>query len=158
MIFIGDDATGPSEDRPADAAGRVASEIAVADLFAACSDELRRQALALGRLDAALGEALLAIRRQPPGADPGGPVSPALLSELQQADRLRQEAEGLARVLDLIVGGATLSGTVPSDRVRACSPLADLQDRLLARAGVKDPPGLAPRRVPAAGEEDHIGA
>lgn len=57
---------------------------------------------------------------------------PALIVDLQMADRMRQEAEGLARVLALLAQQEEGAGPVCAADIRACTPIAALQRRLLS--------------------------
>lgn len=120
MIFIGN-GLHPPVNLPPD------QDIAMADLLSACAVELRRQAVAMGALDAALGGILDLWR-----AGEARALHPALLRDLQKADHLRQESEGLARVLDLLVQAGPSCTAIRSAAIRACTPLLDQQDRLLA--------------------------
>lgn len=110
-------------------------EVEPAALLAACATEAERQANGLRQLDAALGAALALAQR--PAADPaeGRALISALASDLQQADRLRQEAEGLARALALLANRPKGAGCLPADQVRGCTPILALQRRLLSRHG-----------------------
>lgn len=124
MIFIGASCETPP-DAPSD------QEVATQDLLLACSSELRRQAAALVALDAALG-GLLDLWCNPDG--PSGArrqLNTSLLRDLQKTDHLRQEIEGLARVLDLLVQRGASSTTISSEAIRACTALQDQQERLV---------------------------
>lgn len=139
-MFILDDET------EADEAPDLPTEIEPAALLAACAAEAERQAEGLRQLDAALGAAL-ALARQPAadgdlntgpsgagaadGATHARALISALMSDLQKADRLRQEAEGLARALALLAGRPRSAGRVKADQVRSCTPVVALQNRLL---------------------------
>jgi hypothetical protein len=106
-------------------------EIAVQQVLAACASEAIRQAHVMTGLDSSIGSALAILRQGREGQVRHPPAG--LVSSLQQADRLRQEMEGLAKVLALLadIGGQT--GTVDASRIRACTPFRDLQERLLSR-------------------------
>ena len=111
------------------------AEIEPAALLAACAAEAGRQAEGLRQLDAALGAALVLAQR--PAADPAEArvLISALAADLQQADRLRQEAEGLARALALLSDRPKGAGRLTADQVRGCTPILALQRRLLGSAG-----------------------
>ncbi|WP_235933408.1 hypothetical protein [Paragemmobacter ruber] len=162
-MFV-EDGAGPTEE-PFDAP----QEIAPAVLLAACAAEAERQAADLRKLDAALGAALIAARRQSgagggkwppdwtadePGGEEGAKSSgratdggapeaaalvPALVADLQLADQIRQEAEGLAKVLALLAGRGDSDGCLSAAQVRACTPVSALQRRLLAPVGTCPP-------------------
>lgn len=113
-------------------------------LLAACAAEAARLATGLRQLDAALGAALVLAQRPngpapPPGTGAGADASEArtlisaLASDLQQADRLRQEADGLAQTLSLLVNRPKSAGPLTADQVRGCTPVLDLQRRLLSQ-------------------------
>jgi hypothetical protein len=51
--------------------------------------------------------------------------------ELQKADIIRQELEGLSSLLKLLQSVANLEDSISYDRIQLCSPLADMQRRLL---------------------------
>lgn len=132
-MFIDEDDTGSD-------GGGGPEEIAARDVLAACAVESARQADVMARLDASIGSALAILRRQPEGQR--SPPSDLVIA-LQQADRLRQEMDGLAQVLALLSGLGSQGGTILASRVRACTPFRDLQDRLLSAA---PPLGAAERR------------
>ncbi len=113
-------------------------EIRARALLATCALEMRRQAQALAELDVALG-ALLQVLRAPSTMPSGdGALPGAVMRDLQRADHARQEVAGLAVVLDLLVGLGSLDDAIPSEHIRACSPLIALQNRLLAVAADSD--------------------
>ncbi|MGP9806154.1 hypothetical protein [Paracoccus sp. NSM] len=87
-----------------------------------------RQAAAIADLDTALGGALLALRKAP-GTGPA--LSGHDITALQRADRIRQEVDGVARALGLILKAGSLTATLEGRHVRACTPVAALQDRLM---------------------------
>lgn len=124
MIFVGDDAEWL---RPA----AVPSEIMARDLLANCASELRRQAGAMRSLDAALGAVLNLCRAALDPAEADAQMIAGLRMDLQMADQLRQEGEGVAKALDLLAGVESLAAAIRSDAVCACTPLRDLQDRLM---------------------------
>lgn len=158
-MFV-EDGAGPTEE-PFDTPEEVAPSV----LLAACAAEAERQAADLRKLDAALGAALIAARRQsgagfgcqpsdagardrggaggaaPSGRAVQGPsleepgLVPALVADLQLADQIRQEAEGLAKVLALLAGRREGDGWFSAAQVRACTPVSALQRRLLAPGG-----------------------
>ena len=102
--------------------------ISARDLLAACAAELNRQAAALADLDAALGAVLLSA---PCAAKGRAPVRGQDMAALQQTDRIRQEMEGLARALALVLKAGSLSDALGGDEIAACTPVAALRDRLL---------------------------
>lgn len=114
------------------------SEVDPATLLAACAAEAERQAEGLRDLDAALGAALVMARRPIGDATDARALMSALAADLQKADRLRQEAEGLARALALLAGRPKSAGNLKAEQVRGCTPILALQHRLLA-----PPAGLA---------------
>ena len=120
MIFIGNSPDAPVSLPPD-------QDIAMADLLSACASELRHQAIAMATLDTALG-GILDLWRAGERRD----LHPALLRDLQRADHLRQETEGLARVLDMLVQAGPSTDPIRSAAIRACTPLLAQQDRLLA--------------------------
>ncbi|MEI6800833.1 MAG: hypothetical protein WCO04_16710 [Pseudomonadota bacterium] len=101
-------------------------------LLAACAHEAAGQAQALHRLDAALGRAVAMARN---GMGDGAALIAALTADLQNADRLRQEAEGLARALNLLATVQMRDHRLTVDQVRGCTPFVALQRRLLAGQG-----------------------
>lgn len=109
-------------------------EIRARALLAICAVEMRRQAQALAELDVALG-VLLQVLRAPSALPSGdGALPSSVMRDLQRADHARQEVAGLAKALDLLVGVGSLDEAIPSDLIRACSPVIALQNRLLAVA------------------------
>lgn len=122
MIFADDDEGSPQ------APIKVRLEMSAHDLLATCVEEMGRQAAAIADLDAALGVALLALRN----AQASGPaLSGRDMTALQGADRIRQEVEGIAQALGLILKAGSLTANIKGRHVRACTPVAALQDRLL---------------------------
>jgi hypothetical protein len=117
------------------ALAKTPSEIVARDLLAACASEMRRQAGAMASLDTALGGVLDMFRGSSDPAGAKAQMSPALLAELQRADQLRQEMDGVARVLELLAGVESLILAVGSETVCACTPLTDLRGRLLSGSG-----------------------
>jgi hypothetical protein len=126
MIFI------DAEDSAATAT-ELPAAIGMADLLAACAAEAARQAATLAELDTAIGATLELLR----SADTAGSTDPTVVSmlarELQMADLLRQESEGLARVLALVSDGRGLSDQVSGAEIGACVRLGALQARMLTR-------------------------
>lgn len=117
------------------------TRIGAADLLAACAAEAGRQAATMSELDTALGTALQMLRAMIASGEEGrgrATLVSALIADLQMADRLRQESEGLARALEMLAGLSSLNDQVPAEDIRACTPFAALQERLLA------PPKRAP--------------
>ena len=127
MIIICD-AGDTQADAPADRG------IAAQDLLFACATEMRRQAADMATLDAALGRLLELWNRSAsqPGAQSG--LLPSLLRDLQKADQLRQEIEGLAAILDLLAQAGGSPATIQFEAIRAGTPLRDQQTRLLRSA------------------------
>lgn len=137
MIFIGNDAGG---SHPATAK----AEIMARDLLAGCAREIRQYAGAMQGLDTALGAVLDRLRSGPgPTTDRPAMMSPDLMADLQRADRLRQELEGVAKALELLVTVNSMETGIPSQAVRVCTPLLELQDRLLSRSFPTPGPGSA---------------
>lgn len=127
MIVICD-AQNTQPDAPADRG------IAAQDLLFACATEMRRQAAEMAALDAALGRLLELWNgsASQPGAQPG--LLPSHLRDLQKADQLRQESEGLATILDLLAQAGGSLTTIRFEAIRAGTPLRDQQTRLLHSA------------------------
>lgn len=90
------------------------------ELLSACAAEARRQADALHHLDTAVGTALSG------GADSLDPRA------LQMLDLLRQEADGLARLLAMASGMPSPDAIIASDAVARCVPLAAQRARLVS--------------------------
>lgn len=128
MIFV-------ANDTETAAPAETPSEIVARDLLAACASEMRRQAGAMASLDTALGGVLEIFRGSSDPAGAKAQMTPALLAELQCADQLRQEMDGVARVLELLAGLESLILAVRSETVCACTPLTDLRGRLLFGSG-----------------------
>lgn len=128
MIFV-------ANDTETAAPAETPSEIVARDLLAACASEMRRQAGAMASLDTALGGVLEILRGSSDPAGAKAQMTPALLAELQCADQLRQEMDGVARVLELLAGVESLILAIGSETVCACTPLTDLRRRLLSGAG-----------------------
>lgn len=139
MIFVGDDA---EWRRPAAAP----SEITARDLLANCASELRRQAGAMQSLDAALGAILNLCRNALGPAEADAQMIAGLRTDLQMADQLRQEVEGVAKALDLLVGVESLAAAIRSDAVCACTPLMDLQNRFLLEPSLISRPSAMTER------------
>lgn len=112
-------------------------EVTAAAVLRSCAEEATRQAGAIARMDEAFGLALMAgqsTELDVPGPGPGPGMTRTLAASLQQVDRLRQEAEGLARVLSLLAQLPPRRTTLLPAELRACTPLVALQHRLLAGA------------------------
>lgn len=122
MIFVGDD------ENSSQAPQKAHRETSARDLLATCVKEMSRQAAAIADLDAALGDVLMALRHAP-GANPA--LSGRDITALQGADRIRQEIEGIARALELILKAGSLNAGIEGRHVRSCTPVAALQDRLM---------------------------
>ena len=128
MIFIGGT---PSVER----SGDMPSEVTTQDLLVACAAAMRRQADAMGKMDVALGKVLEHLRRPALPTGAAASICGSLMRDLQRADRIRQEAEGLAKVLEVVACSGTVEGSIPTDALRGCTPLAELQARLFAGCG-----------------------
>ncbi len=102
-------------------------DVTAGDLLATCAAEAARQAQALHRLDTALAQTMAVLRAGPGEAA----VIRNLTAELQQADQVRQEAEGLARALALLARLPPRPERLSADQVRACTPFVALQRRFL---------------------------
>ena len=113
MIFGDEEAACPTSLPPTPDVTREA-------LLAACAAEVQRQAQACIALDHALGRLCAAL-----------PVPPLPIRDLQAIDRLRQELEGLARVMALLSTPALEEAAIPRAALLACTPLRDLRARLL---------------------------
>ncbi len=96
-------------------------------LLFACIKESERQALSMKDLDRTLGSTI-AIAHQP---EKVADFFRNLSSDLQKADIIRQELEGLSRVLDLLWNVETLDDRISNDRIYCCTPLVDMRRRLL---------------------------
>lgn len=106
-------------------------DIGAQALLVACATEAARQARAMNQLDAVLGDALQTMSGAPHPVTSSPSSLSALIGGLQSADRLRQEIEGLAGVLELLASLDTLAVVIRAEQVRARTPLAALQQRLL---------------------------
>lgn len=115
--------------------------VLVEDVLAACAEEAGRIALAAERLDASMG-ALLSqiIGTSAPTGTENAPIR-RLAQDLQAADCIRQELSGLARTLDLVVAARSVTATLRVAQVRGCTPLGDLQRRLLSHRSAERPQG-----------------
>lgn len=126
-------------DDPADVplpGASLRDSIACHDLLRACAAEARRQAREMAEMDRAFGAMLM------PDGDMSWdrgiqPVGGAIAAQLQKVDRLRQEIHGLAGILDLVAGLASLSAELPAEAVRGRVSVIALCDRLLSR-GIRD--------------------
>ena len=125
------------EDSPADLPPntQVDSNISTRLLLAACAREADRQARKIAHLDMAFGQALEARRCGDLQSTPLASLPRTLAVNLQQIDRLRQEMQGLANVLDLLAHVPSMDGDLRSDLIRTCTPLVALRDRLLGSSG-----------------------
>jgi len=104
-------------------------------LLAAGANEATRIATALGRLDQKIGTLMLAARE--PGV---GIPSAGLGRALQDIDLIRQEAEGLSRLL-LLLARSGANGTPVNDAVIATAlSLADQRERLAANTDAQRRP------------------
>jgi hypothetical protein len=125
-MFIDEDGTGAEgSDHP--------GGVCVQAVLAACAAEAVRQAQVMSALDASIGSVLTVLRRGSDGQVRHPPSG--LVTALQQADRLRQEMEGLAKVLILLTDLGRDAEIVDAGLVRACTPFRELQERLLGQAG-----------------------
>lgn len=132
-MFIDED---PAPHPAHDSSG---AEVGVAPLLIACAAEATRQAAEVARMDEGFGLALEASRRDGAGM-PAPALGRELAASLQQIDRLRQETQGLARVLTLLARVTDRRGMLPVADVRACTPLVALQHRLLSRSLIETDP------------------
>lgn len=107
-------------------------DIPAATLLRSCAIEAERQARLLGELDSTLGAAILGLGTAP-DAERIARLRSVMISDLQLADRLRQESEGLARALDLVAAAPSLSDRVKVDAILARIPNAALRKRLLSQ-------------------------
>ena len=128
-MFIDDD------PRDALAATDMPTRITARDLLLACASEAWRQSAAAARLDAVLGASLGAMRSSGSAVSDRPEALAPLAGELQKADLLRQELEGLARTLALLANVRSFSASLTAEQVRLCAPLGELQGRLLSGAG-----------------------
>ena len=113
-MIVDDDgaaAPGPDATRP---------RLTAQELLSACVLEAERQAEALTRLDAAVG---LALSGGTARADP---------RMLQQIDLLRQESQGLARVLRLVEQARSPEDVLDAAALSGCLPVADQRRRLMS--------------------------
>lgn len=118
MIVV--DPHGDAEpDRPRDAAR---TGLTGRHLLSACAGEAERHAAGLSGLDAALGAILSEGRMRSDDLDP---------ALLQQVDLLRQEANGLARLLRLIVESGVEDREIDPSVLRDCLPTANQRHRVL---------------------------
>lgn len=90
------------------------------DLVSACAAEARRHADALHHLDTAVGTAL---------SGGGGALDHRALQTL---DLLRQEADGIARLLALASDMPSPDAIIASDAIARCVPLAAQRARLVS--------------------------
>lgn len=118
------------EPAPSDPDGTTVTAIPARLLLASCAREAARQARQIALMDEAFGTALAPARSGGQGTPNSDALFHALRSRLQEIDRLRQEAQGLADVLHLLAAAPTETD-VPTDRIRACTPLVALRDRLV---------------------------
>lgn len=103
------------------------THVVARDLLLACIAEAERHAFFMKELDLVLGAAFGADRRSASVSD----FVKEFSMELQKADIIRQELEGLSSLLKLLESVATLEDSISYDRIQLCSPLADMQRRLL---------------------------
>lgn len=90
------------------------------DLLQACAIEAARHADAVTRMDRVLGDALEC------GEAKGNSQT------LQRLDLLRQEAEGIARLLNFVADLPALDAIIDRDAFSKCVPLAAQRARLLS--------------------------
>lgn len=118
----------------APAARDLPDTIATGDLLAACAVEAARQAQAFGGLDSSLSKAVALLRAAMSDKSQIDRSSlSVLIRDLQMADRLRQESEGLARTLALLAATPASMDRVSAADLRACTVLQALHLRLLTR-------------------------
>ncbi len=91
-----------------------------ADILAACVREADRHARALARMDKTVGAALESGQ---------GAIDHKTLQEL---DLLRQEADGLARMLHLVTSMPSAGSLIDAASIARCVPLAAQRARLTA--------------------------
>ena len=125
-------------------ADNTADVIPVHDLLAACAVEAARIALAAEKLDKSIGAMLSQLARNHDCVRTEDAHTRALAQDLQEADRIRQELSGLARALDLAVAARSMSAPVSAEQVRACTPLATMQNRLLSHRSADSPASSVP--------------
>ncbi len=113
--------------------------IPVQDLLAACAAEAGRIALAAEQLDISMGAMMAQFFGPSGGIAAQDAAVRGLAQELQAADRIRQELSGLARALDLVVGAPSMTALLPVTQVRSCTPLGQLQHRLLSHQSAGGP-------------------
>ncbi len=118
-------------DQPEKFAEDLPPDITVAALLRSCAKEADRQARLVADLDRTLGSALLGLGTAPDQTSITR-LRAALIGDLQLADRLRQESEGLARALRLLTAAKTLSDRLEVAEVLAIVPNGALRHRLLA--------------------------
>lgn len=111
MIIDDHSAGGPEEPL-------TGQRLTAADILAACVVEADRHAKALARMDTTVGAALengqVAIDHK----------------TLQALDLLRQEADGLARVLHLVTSMPSTGSVIDAASIMRCAPLAAQRARL----------------------------
>lgn len=108
-----------------------AAAIPARRLLQACAREAWRQAAEAARLDAAFGDVLAATGTPAPDGTSQG-LTRTISEKLQQIDRLRQETQGLAALLDHLAALPSLASPVSTDQLRSCVPLVTQQDRLMS--------------------------
>lgn len=107
--------------------GQGPTQVIARRLLFACIKEAERLALSMKDLDRTLGSKI-AITHQP---EKVADFVRNLSSDLQKADIIRQELEGLSRALDLLWDVETLDDRISNDSICCCTPLVDMQRRLL---------------------------
>jgi hypothetical protein len=111
-LIIEDHSAGGPENPP------TGHRLTAADILAACVVEADRHAKALARMDTKVGAALetgqVAIDHK----------------TLQALDLLRQEADGLARMLHLVTSMPSAASVIDAASITRCVPLAAQRARL----------------------------
>jgi len=96
------------------------SSLTVPDLLVACASEARRQARSVIDLDGLIGNILM-----------HGTVGIDTVA-LQKLDLLRQEASGLARVLEVVASQVDINEALDATEIASCLPLAAQRSRICA--------------------------
>jgi hypothetical protein len=112
------------EDDPEDLPSRdpcFPLSMTVSDLLLSCALESKRQAHSMKSLDLLVGDLLLK------GSAAANPLA------LQKLDLLRQESDGLARVLELLARQADPKEPLDTEKVASCLSLSLQRDRICMR-------------------------
>ena len=131
----GESAAGTAALEAGPAEAGAGADIAASALLDSCAAEARRLATAMTGLDTDIAAALAApgdARPQQTGAaaPPPAGAGAALPAALQRIDLLRQEVDGLARVIELLRAHGRCDGRVPFPSLAAATPLAAQRLRL----------------------------